>query len=559
MRRLIIIFSLVSFMTSLSAQDKVDLTVNELDTISPDTLSLDMTSVDTIIFTTESASKYLRSLVEMDSLWRDNDTKVKYSLERLLNRVKEPFDSVSRRLTSFQFDSINFSKVAFVKSELHFLRWLNDSAFIFSKPNLDRDPFVVEKLIVMREDTLGSHVPDTLPSSLNLLDSVKMVSDTIKMVPDTILNMSIDFLYLDSMRVQLYTVSGHEIYPPIVIPEDMTYLTFLPDTSGLIFSDTTWALVANEESPFYILPNEKVADSLRYAVEKLLNYTLERDSVPLLFSDINGSDTQFWIGMGDEDLHRFWVKNYRNDSITLWVGNPSRRNISFFLEDEVNINRMKKRKVEDLPFTLVVPETSLAPMTPLNKLPKFWEFDLATSFAFSQTLLSQYWSKGGQSSISTLLDIKGEANYNNTEEKSKWINNVRIKYGSILSGGNGFRTNSDVFEINSQYNKLLKGKFDFSSTFYMKNQIAEGYNYPNDSVTELVSKFLNPGTFTIGVGAEYKPFKSTVINYSPLSYKNTFVLDTAAIDQTNHGIEDDKRNKQELGGQLVMKTFIVFG
>ena len=88
----------------------------------------------------------------------------------------------------------------------------------------------------------------------------------------------------------------------------------------------------------------------------------------------------------------------------------------------------------------------------------------------------------------------------------------------------------------------------------MKNQLARGYNYPNDSV--VVSKFLNPGTFTLGAGFEYKPFKKTVINYSVLSYKNTFVLDTAAIDQTSHGIAADKKVGQEMGGQLVVKNSI---
>jgi hypothetical protein len=71
----------------------------------------------------------------------------------------------------------------------------------------------------------------------------------------------------------------------------------------------------------------------------------------------------------------------------------------------------------------------------------------------------------------------------------------------------------------------------------------------------VVSKFLNPSSLTVGLGIEYKPFKHTTINVAPLSYKNTFVLDTAQIDQTRHGIAGDKRAKQELGTQLlVMNT-----
>jgi len=191
-------------------------------------------------------------------------------------------------------------------------------------------------------------------------------------------------------------------------------------------------------------------------------------------------------------------------------------------------------------------------MKPLEKVPIIWEYDLATSMAFSQTLLSKYWAKGGQSSVSSMLDMKGEIKYNDLKKKQKWISSARMKYGAILSGDYGLRTNTDIFEINSQYNKVIQGKFDFSSVFYMKNQISKGYNYPNDSVA--VSKFLSPGTFTVGIGIEYKPFKHTQINFSPLSYKITFVMDTAVIDQTHHGIQADRRTKQELGGQLVMKN-----
>jgi hypothetical protein len=86
----------------------------------------------------------------------------------------------------------------------------------------------------------------------------------------------------------------------------------------------------------------------------------------------------------------------------------------------------------------------------------------------------------------------------------------------------------------------------------MKHQLAPGYNYPNDSV--VVSKFLNPGTMTIGIGAEYKPWAKTTLNIAPISYKTTFVLDTANIDQTIHGIAAGQRARREFGTQLVVNN-----
>ena len=57
--------------------------------------------------------------------------------------------------------------------------------------------------------------------------------------------------------------------------------------------------------------------------------------------------------------------------------------------------------------------------------------------------------------------------------------------------------------------------------------------------------------YEVITGAEFKPWENTTINVAPISYKNTFVLDTALIDQTKHGISSSRRAKQELGLQVV--------
>jgi hypothetical protein len=195
------------------------------------------------------------------------------------------------------------------------------------------------------------------------------------------------------------------------------------------------------------------------------------------------------------------------------------------------------------------PEISLAEVEPLEEIPVYWDYNFRSTFTLNQTYLSN-WSKGGENSFSGLLDVNVGAIYTNTEAKTQWTNTARWNFGTIITDQYGLRTNADLLEFNSKYNKVLRKKMDFSALFYMKNQIARGYNYPNDSV--VVSKFLNPGTFTVGIGVEYKPFKHTTLNFSPLSYKNTFVLDTANIDQTIHGVPADQRAKQELGGQLLI-------
>jgi hypothetical protein len=264
---------------------------------------------------------------------------------------------------------------------------------------------------------------------------------------------------------------------------------------------------------------------------------------------MHGHLTPLWLTQGKEGASRFWVKNFSNDSITIWVGNPAPKEISLLLEEDVNIYRLRKEEVADLEEFVELPDRSLASVTMLNPEPIYWDRSISSVFSMNQTYLSN-WSKGGESSFSTMIDVLGEATYNNKEARTQWISTMRINFGTLSTKENGFRKNNDLFEINSKFNGNAWGKIGMSASFYMKNQLAKGYNYPNDSV--VVSKFLNPATLTLGLGFEYKPFKNTTLNVAPLSYRNTFVLDTAHIDQTKQGIDKGKKSKQELGTQLVL-------
>jgi hypothetical protein len=248
-----------------------------------------------------------------------------------------------------------------------------------------------------------------------------------------------------------------------------------------------------------------------------------------------------------------WLKNYNHDSVTIWLGNPGSGELSMLLEDDISFNRLVKEEFEHLPRFVAQPELSLKPMEMLETEPRYWDLGFNSAFVLNQTYLSN-WTKGGESSLSTMMDLQGGATYNNKEAKTQWINTVRLKYGTITTKDKGTRKNHDELEINSKFNRNAWGKIGMSASLYMKHQLAKGYNYPNDSVP--ISKFLNPGTMTLGLGFEYKPAKEISFNVAPLSYKTTFVLDTALIDQTLHGIAADQWAKREMGTQVVVHSKI---
>lgn len=511
----------------------------------------------TIFLSAADGAHYIERMLKMDSLWRTQEDPVKHALGRIVEQYREPYDSVERRIIRYPFDSISFELKQLFSYDSLQVSWLNDSTLLIGDPQPEREPFTEISEIMTRQVDTTILVTEGISEFELMLDTLldieghePEVIDTTFTFIDSIMTTVIDTAYLDSSGIMLYSYSDGELLPPLHM-ETNQQLSWVSDSSFLVRSTVTEVLVGEEGSPFYIVPGPYITDSLRAAVNAVTAFTYDRDSSLIFFNDLTGSRQPFWLSSRETDLKRYWIKNRKNDSITIWVGNPTKNEVSLLLEDDVNINRMEKIMADDIPITTFAPQTSLEKIEPLKPIPVFWEYGFSSSFALNQTYLSN-WSKGGESSLATILDIKGEANYTNKATKTKWKNNGRINYGSILTSENGLRTNTDMVEINSQFNRDISKQVDFSAVFYMKNQLARGYNFPNDSV--VVSRFLNPTTFTIGVGAEYKPFKNTEINFSPLSYKNTFVLDTAEIDQTNHGIDPDKRARQEMGGQLLVKN-----
>jgi len=375
-----------------------------------------------------------------------------------------------------------------------------------------------------------------------MLDSSLFTADTLS-VP------VIDSVALKTLHIPMHHFSRNGITPMIEGHDSYDHLQVLTDPGLLVFTDTISQWLAPPESPFYILTGARQLDSLQFAVETLVRFNEKRDSTRLIINDMYGRKSPLWISNGKSSSHRFWVKNYKNDSITLWIGNPASDEISLLLEDDIDVNRLVTEELGHLPGDLREPDRKLVKISLLEPNPIFWEYEFSSAFTFNQTYLAN-WSKGGESSLTTMLDVMGNAIYNNKEANTQWINGMRLKFGTLITDEKGLRKNNDLFEINSKFNRNASGKIGLSASFYMKNQVAKGYNYPNDSV--IVSKFLNPASLTIGLGAEYKPFKHTTLNMAPLSYKNTFVLDTALIDQTKHGIDGDKRIKQELGTQIVL-------
>ncbi|MDD4385492.1 MAG: DUF3078 domain-containing protein [Bacteroidales bacterium] len=493
------------------------------------------------------ASEYISGLISSSDLWRSADDNLKLSLLRLLNQYNEPYDSIRNRLLNFKWDSVKLKQVDVVEKDTLPLRWFDKSFFIVDTILLEKNPLITKRTVLMK-------IID--PLALSMLDLKQDAKEQVELLfetKDTITENIIDKKYLESKKIQLYEITDKGINPSLKHHKGFKPYRFNSDSTELIMIRTRKAFTVINESPFHIVPNSRMTDSLKTAIETLTAFTSSRDSILINVNDRQGNKKHLWLTSGKEDLHRYWVKNSKNDSITIWIGNPSKHNIVLSLEEDVNIERLEKRMVDDIPFTTARPDRQLAKLKPLKEIPVYWSYGIVGAYSLNENFFSNYWAQGGESSLTSMLDINAQAEYSNKESKLNWATTGRLRYGTTWTEDKGFRTSTDIVEVNSQYNKVLREKIDLSSIFYFKSQVAEGKNYSNDPPT-VVSKFLNPGAITIGVGLEFKPNKKTSINFSPLSYRNTFVLDTATINQTVHGIDKGKRTKQEMGGQLLAKN-----
>ncbi|MCU0460569.1 MAG: DUF3078 domain-containing protein [Bacteroidales bacterium] len=332
------------------------------------------------------------------------------------------------------------------------------------------------------------------------------------------------------------------------------------DTSILIVIDTLKEVTSDYPGfPYTYYEYPYQSDSVRTSVNLLMNYLEARDSSIVYFTGIGNEITPIWLNSKSDMMKRYWLKTDLYDSVTVWIGSQSKNTIALYLENGISFIRPAKQQL----YTnakVDVQEIDRSKLQEIKKItikPQYWKYRSEASFALNQASLTN-WVKGGESSVSTSLDITGFADYSNKQLKITSNNFARLKYGLIWSDENGIRKNLDLLETNSKLNHKAFGKFDFSAILLFKTQIAKGFTYPTDTTRTLVSKFMNPGILTVGLGLDYKPDKFTSINFSPLSYKGTFVTDTTgikgknAIDQTKYGVPADKRAKNEPGASFMI-------
>lgn len=413
----------------------------------------------------------------------------------------------------------------------------------------------------------------------DILNSPGLKKDTASLIqgmvlPDSTMETQIDTMFSDQLRDIGDTTIANQILADSVAAEGLkvqepdTMILHAQDSAIIQIGDSLKLYITDTlEIPFTEIYGSGIGDSLKYAVNLLVK-EIRKDSMLVWLMNLADDSTNIWVNKKDESLARFWLKNEVMDSIGLWIENVGQKGIKLTLDDGVYLKKYSRnRNIDNFRFNEEKPDSDLREITPVVVKPVYWKFGGETGVNFTQGYLSN-WVKGGESSVSVLGDFTSFVNYE--KNKTKWENSFRFKYGILKTGEKGLRKNDDLWELNTKFgqkafgklgNKIMKkkGKESLKNWYYsflvsLKSQIAQGYNYPNDSV--IVSSFMSPGHLFFALGLDYKPSKTTSILISPMTSKSTIVRDTVNIDQTKYGLAPNRKIKSEMGGYLKAKLLL---
>ena len=183
---------------------------------------------------------------------------------------------------------------------------------------------------------------------------------------------------------------------------------------------------------------------------------------------------------------------------------------------------------------------------------KLWTKGAGFNINFSQSSFSN-WTAGGQNSLN-LVSILNMYAIRKTKNAT-WDNTADFAYGVQKLQDFKLRKTDDRIELNSKYGFNLKKNLLLTSLVNFRTQFADGFAYPNgtDTPEVLLSRFMAPGYLIVSEGLDYTPYKTFSIYLSPITNKNTFVLNDALAAVGAFGVDKGKNIRAEFGWYASLK------
>ncbi|HKJ41509.1 MAG TPA: DUF3078 domain-containing protein [Sunxiuqinia sp.] len=509
---------------------------------------------------------YLNYFLNKNNNWVPQDPELEKDLKGLVHFVEDDkIDTILHKIRRFRTynDSLFFYRPAdHVSDSLNVKGYVSHAKVKEKMGQIDR---AVRNSIVRNQIAVPETLLENLDKKVHLLgkneagklvrDSLVILPDSLQhtdVVPDSVVNSPADFRrlqHMDSMKNALlenariqynnnilnyYIDSVTEAYRDQYVSDyiknvQQHYLDSIRTRNHDLLVEHNNAVIRS------------VNDSISRMIDVLTNYA-GKDSVEVWVKNSDNDSTRVWLRNNHTRFTRMFLKNEQNDSLGIRIHNTSKHAMQIYIDDAVTLKRFTEQKTKSYNFNQFQPDISLRSIDTRYKVVTPWKMGGDGTFGFTQTALSN-WKKGGKSAFSTLLVLKGFANY--SYNKVKWENSLEIRNGWMDPADDKVQKNDDKFEFISRYGVSAFKKWYYSAELDFQTQLFAGYNYPDRE--NKISAFLSPSKTLWKFGLDYKPNKNFSLFLSPFTSKTVYVRDTVHVDPADYGIPKGKKRFWEPG------------
>ena len=509
---------------------------------------------------------YLKYFLKHNNNWVPQNQELEKDLNGLIHFVEDDkIDTVLHKISQYRSNNDN---LFFYRSPDEVADSLNVKGYIAHekvKEKLGQIGRAVRNSIVKEKIAVPENLLENLDRKVHLLekdevgilirDSLIILPDSLQgfdVVPDSLISSPADFRRLqrmDSMKnailerarivynnnvLNYYIDSVSEAYRN-------QYVENYIDNVQTHYMDSIRTLNHDILVRYNKEVMRSVNDSIAHMIDVLSNYA-KKDSIEVWVKNSGGDSTQVWLRNNAFRYTRMFLKNEQNDSLGIRIHNTSKNAMQIYIDDAVTLKRFSAQQTKDYNFDQFVPESKLRKMETKYKVVTPWNMGGDGTFGFTQTAVSN-WKKGGKSALSTLMVLKGFANY--SYDKIKWENSMEIRNGWLDPADDRIQKNDDKFELTSRFGLSAFKKWYYSAEVDFQTQLFNGYKYPDRD--NKISAFLAPAKTLIKFGLDYKPNKNFSLFLSPFTSKTVYVKDTVNINAADYGIPDGKKRYWEPG------------
>ena len=162
------------------------------------------------------------------------------------------------------------------------------------------------------------------------------------------------------------------------------------------------------------------------------------------------------------------------------------------------------------------------------------------------------WSGGGQNTMAVHGLVSLYANY--FKDKTSWDNNFDVAFGMIKSGfgeNSPWFKNDDRIEFNSKIGHKINKSWYYSGLINFRTQFTYGYSTVEDKLKDhYFSNLFAPAYAIVALGFDNKPKEGVACFISPITIKNTIVLDDSLSSVAAFGVEQGNSFRSEIGGYI---------